>query len=78
MGDVRNLFGQRVRYIRRLRNMTQAQLAERVDLSINYISQIENGGASPGFDTIVKIATGLHVAVRDLFDFPDPSEEELS
>ena len=64
-------FGKRIRELRRERKLTQAQLAERVELSINYISQIETGVASPTFETIVKLAEGLGVEIKQLFDFPD-------
>ncbi len=62
-------FGKKVKELRRERKLTQAQLAEKVELSINYISQIETGEASPTFETIVKLATGLGVEIRELFDF---------
>ena len=62
-------FGKRVKELRRERKLTQAQLAERVELSINYISQIETGEASPTFETIVKLASGLDVELKELFDF---------
>jgi transcriptional regulator with XRE-family HTH domain len=34
MEEVQGLFGQRVKYLRRLRNLTQAQLAKKIDLSV--------------------------------------------
>lgn len=69
MVDARMLFGKRVKQLRRDRGLTQAQLAEVVDLSVNYISQIETGEASPTFQTIVRLAEALRVELRDLFDF---------
>ena len=63
------LLGKRVRYFRRLKNLTQAQLAEKVDLSVNYISQIETGVASPTLKTISILAKALNVEIRELFDF---------
>lgn len=69
MEEAQVLFGQRVKYLRRLRNLTQAQLAEKIDLSVNYISQIETGVATPTFKTIQLLAQGLEVEVKELFDF---------
>ena len=69
MDNAKTYFGQRVKYLRRLRNLTQAQLAEKTELSVNYISQIETGIASPTFRTIELLAQGLDVAMKELFDF---------
>lgn len=69
MLEAKLLFGKRIKEIRRERKLTQAQLAEIVELSINYISQIETGVASPTFETIVKLAGGLGVEIKELFNF---------
>ena len=61
--------GKRVKYLRRLNNLTQAQLAERADLSVNYVSEIETGTASPTLKTLLTLAQHLNVQLRDLFDF---------
>ena len=63
------LLGKRVRYLRKLKNFTQAQLAERVDLSVNYISQIETGIAAPTLKTLSSLAKALDVELKELFDF---------
>lgn len=63
------LLGKRVKYLRRLKDLTQAQLAERVDLSVNYISQIETGVASPTLKTLLTLANALDVDLKDLFDY---------
>ncbi len=71
--DEANLYlGKRVKYLRRLKNLTQAQLAEKIDLSVNYISQIETGIASPSFKTLLLLAQGLGVELKELFDFGEP------
>jgi transcriptional regulator with XRE-family HTH domain len=61
--------GKRLKYLRRLKNLTQAQLAERVGLSVNYVSQIETGVANPKVKTLFRLAQGLGVEIKDLFDF---------
>ena len=76
MEDERSLLGKRVKYLRRLKNLTQAQLAERVDLSVNYISQIETGVASPAFNTLSTLAKGLEVDIKDLFDFRKSEDQK--
>ena len=67
--ELQRKFGKRVRYLRRDRDMTQEQLAELADLSVNFISQIERGYSSPSLETIIKFAKALEVDVGELFKF---------
>ncbi len=69
MADAKLLFGKRVKHLRRIKKLTQAQLAEITNLSVNYISQIETGQASPAFETVVRLANSLDVEIKELFDF---------
>lgn len=73
MEEIYLLIGKRVKYLRHLRNITQAQLAEKANLSVNYISQIETGVASPTVITLLVIAQGLDVEIKELFDFEHKS-----
>lgn len=74
MNDAIIYFGRKVKYLRLLKSLTQAELAEKVDLSVNYISQIETGIASPTFKTIARLAQGLEVEMKELFDFAQVSD----
>lgn len=69
MSTTRSLLGARIKELRKLRNMTQEQLAEQVDLATRYISLIEVGRSSPSLETIENIARALQVEIRDLFEF---------
>lgn len=53
------IIGKNIQDIRTARNMTQAELAEKVDLSVPYISYIENGNKHPRLETLIKIAAAL-------------------
>ncbi|SMP66793.1 PAS domain S-box-containing protein [Desulfonatronum zhilinae] len=64
-------FGARLRYLRTLRNMTQAELADKVGLSLRQISRIEQGSSSPSFAVLEKIGQVLDVSMVSLFLFPD-------
>ncbi|ANZ44450.1 helix-turn-helix domain-containing protein [Cloacibacillus porcorum] len=46
--------------------LTQENLAERVDLSVSYISEIENGKKRPFLKTLEKIAAALDVSLVSL------------
>ncbi len=47
--------GQRIRNFRLSNNLTQAQLAENLDVSTNYISEIENGKKGMSQDTLCNL-----------------------
>ena len=60
-------FGSRVRYLRKLKNISQEELAFRSHLHKNYICDIENGRRNVSLKAIEKIAKGLNVSVDVLF-----------
>ena len=76
MGSLRTKFGRRLRYLRRLRDLTQEQLAETVDISVDFLSNIERGVNAPSFDTLERLAEALQVDPRDLFEFPGEYSSE--
>jgi len=51
MKTTRALLGARIKELRKLRQITQEQLAEKVDLATRYISLIEVGRSSPSLET---------------------------
>ncbi len=53
------IIGKNIRDIRTARGLTQAELAEKVDVSIQFISYVENGSKHPGLETLLRIATAL-------------------
>ena len=59
--------GRRIQRIRHERGLTQAELAERVDVSPPYISHIERGVKTTSLDTLVRIAESLGVTLDVLF-----------
>ena len=64
--------GQRIKELRVARNMSQALLSEKVDLSPTYISYIESGMKCMSLETLLKIANALDVTadtiLADCFD----------
>lgn len=67
--------GAKIAYYRNLRQMTQIELAEKVNMSESTIGRIERGKYNSGIPlpTLVDIATGLGVELASLVTF---SEEE--
>ena len=59
--------GSKLRNLRRIKNLTQEELAERTDLSKGYISQIESQHASPSMETFLSILEVLGTSASDFF-----------
>jgi transcriptional regulator with XRE-family HTH domain len=60
-------FGAHVRALRHARELTQEELAERGELSVDAVRRIERGAFSPSLETVSKLATGLEVSLQTLF-----------
>jgi len=61
--------GQRIADLRRAKELTQEQLAEAVDCSVEFISLVERGVNAPSVAGLEKFAKALKIEVRDLFTF---------
>lgn len=55
--------GLKIRQLREQKNMTQMQLAEKIDISDRGLSKIEVGRVSPQLETLISIATELGVSI---------------
>lgn len=64
-------FGNRIRILRTNRQISQEELSFRSGLSKNYISDVERGTRNISLRAIAKIASGLQVKEKDLFEFSD-------
>jgi transcriptional regulator with XRE-family HTH domain len=68
-----------VREIRRLRHLSQRQLAGRMQVPRTYISKIENGKAIPTLGSLERLAQALDVDVCQLVrDSRSRREEEIA
>jgi len=76
MEELNKRLGERIKKIRKARKMTQAKLAERSNLSVEYISRLERGIGHPSFKTLTAIANALEVDMKDFFDFNAPIKLE--
>jgi transcriptional regulator with XRE-family HTH domain len=65
--ELRVILGKGIRFYRQQRQLSQAALAEKADISITFLSNIERGIKYPTSDTLSAIANGLGVEVYELF-----------
>ena len=68
--------GKRIRKIREYQHFTLEQLSERADISIQFLSDIENGYKSMTVLTIVNIAKALNVSIDYMLVGKSISEED--
>ena len=64
--------GARIKQARKSRGLTQAQLAEQLNLTPKYISNFETGVQLPKLETFIRLANALHCGTDTLlFDVLD-------
>ena len=60
--DLLTRFAGNVRRIRSMKNLSQMALADKVGISVSYVSMLERGQRSPPLETVEKVAKALGVA----------------
>lgn len=60
------LIGERIKQVRKSKNMTQETLAEKLNVSIGYVSQVERGITKISLDLLGAISTILDCDVATL------------
>ena len=63
------LIGKQIRYYRRIKEMSQRQLAYKVGVTIGWIGRLERGIHLPNIRLLFKISGALQVKVKDLIPF---------
>jgi len=62
----KDLIGKRIREARHKKKMTQEQLAEKAEITVVYLSELERGVKLPSLTVFVSIAEALHVSTDSL------------
>ncbi|MFP3043464.1 helix-turn-helix domain-containing protein [Treponema primitia] len=72
---IRSVLSTNIRFYRNRHGWSQSELAEKADISTNFLSDIETCKKWPFPETLEKIAQGLKIEVYDLFKPESPSQE---
>lgn len=73
-----NVLGHNISRERKQQNMTQEQLAEFSDLTVNYLSKIERGLAKKvSADSLYRIAKALNVSMESFFLKDETAEQSI-
>lgn len=72
------MIGKTIKFLRTAKGLKQSDLAERVKVSTNYISLIENNKREPSLSFLKELASNLDIPVSMLFLELDMSKKEVS
>lgn len=74
-----NTFCNNIRYYRKIKNITQEELAEKAEVSISYIKQIESNREykNVSLTVILKLCKALDITISDLFEIDHTIEESF-
>lgn len=61
------VFGARLKELRLEKNLTQQELAEKINLSTNFIGMVERGERNTSVDKIFKLSKALNVSLAEFF-----------
>jgi len=64
---IKDTLGKNIKKLRARRGLSQADLAEKADISITFLSNIERGIKFPLPDILSKLANALDIEVNQLF-----------
>ena len=66
--DLVKIVGERIRFYRKERGLSQEELAYRASLHNTYIGQLERGEKNATIESLAKISTALDITFAELFE----------
>lgn len=63
--------GAKIRYYRHLKNLEQTELADKIGITRQYLSRLENGTSKPSIDLLFRIAEILEIDVTKILKNDD-------
>ncbi len=69
--NIKQRFGNKIKYYRKLKNLTQSQLADKIGKTIETVSNIERGINSTKIEVMFQLSNALSIHIKDLFDDQD-------
>ena len=65
--NIKSVFGQNLKYYRKIKRLSQEQLSEIVDISVKHLSSIERGLTFVSADLLEKLALSINIPIFCLF-----------
>lgn len=63
--------GERIRFYRKAKKLTQIELADKAGIAVNSLRLYEAGKRNPSIETLFQIADALNVSFESLLSYPD-------
>jgi len=76
--EIRNILSSNLKRYRNYRKFSQAELAEKLNISIPFLSDVENGRKWISPNTLVKFASALNIEPYELFRPENASSPEIT
>lgn len=74
--EIRNNLSRNIKTFRTIRKISQAELAEKAEISIPFLSQIECGNKFPSPAILAKLSDALQITVSELFAEQNSTKSE--
>jgi transcriptional regulator with XRE-family HTH domain len=75
--ELRDILSANIKRFRSRREWSQAKLAEKLEISTNFLSEIETGKGWVSPATLVKLANTLDIEVYELFKIEEPVNTDI-
>ena len=75
--NIKKSIGKRIKELRKVRHLSQEQLAEKIDINQNALSYIETGENFFSAETLEKLINALQIEPSELFEVKHFQKEEL-
>ena len=76
--ESRSTVAKNIKHYRKMNNLTQMALAERADLSVGYLCDLESGGKWGTPETIARLSAALNVQPFQLYVRAEECESSIS
>ena len=76
--ELRGILSRNIKRYRQSRDLSQAGLAEKLDISVNFLCNIENGNRWISPQTLVKFAAALNIEPYELFKPDEALQPDVS
>ena len=77
MGQINQTFKENLKFYRKKNQLTQAALAEKVEISVTFLAEMELGRRCPSFPTLERLAHCLEIEPYQLLLAPNDEAKKL-
>lgn len=74
--DLIKKLGERIRFLRKEKNLSQERLGELSDIHTNHIGAIERGEKNVTVESLAKVTNGLGITLEELFRYLEPMDKQ--